>query len=286
MESMEVQNFTLQNEFPYLDKVFTLGFPNIPLAEAGVVGHLGEVNGFVKVIEETTELILISNLVSPGSSGGPVINRYGLCVGMSTNWLEGEWQGQKARFSRAIPAGDIINTYDHNMIRHASTKLSSTLFDPALSNSTSSLFPSMAMISPLPNFWWKTRWPTDRSLRARWPTVTLMGLVSIWWVPRGALSIAAARCQPGPLVPQRSTLAKGSTRRGRRATGLRRRTWWFPVRSDPRAVRRRTAEGCQFPWPARALAYRKGSAGQAALVIRKILTSRGVRPSRTRCRFS
>ena len=43
-----------------------------------------------------------------------------------------------------------------------STKLSSTIFRPALSKSTVSLLPSMAAIVPGPNFWWKTRWPAAK----------------------------------------------------------------------------------------------------------------------------
>ena len=43
-----------------------------------------------------------------------------------------------------------------------STKLSTTRFSPALSNLIVSLLPSTAVTLPLPNFWWKTRSPTEK----------------------------------------------------------------------------------------------------------------------------
>ena len=50
------------------------------------------------------------------------------------------------------------------------TKLSSTLFAPAVSKATSSLLPSMSIISPYPNFSWNTRIPIARSERGFAPT--------------------------------------------------------------------------------------------------------------------
>ncbi len=86
------------------DEVYTLGYPKIPTGEAGVIGHRGEINGSAKLFVEGSDVLLISNLVSPGNSGGPLLNRDGFCVGMSIRWLEAEWDGQKARFSAALPA--------------------------------------------------------------------------------------------------------------------------------------------------------------------------------------
>src|SRR5262249_16197235 len=46
-----------------------------------------------------------------------------------------------------------------------STKLSTTRFSPARSNRIVSLLPSMAVMLPLPNFWWKTRSPSAKAER-------------------------------------------------------------------------------------------------------------------------
>src|ERR1041385_3988777 len=44
-----------------------------------------------------------------------------------------------------------------------STKLSTTRFSPARSNAMVSLLPSTTVTLPLPNFWWNTRSPTEKS---------------------------------------------------------------------------------------------------------------------------
>ena len=100
--------FALSDLVEVFDEVFTLGFPMVPRAESVLVGHRGEMNGRAKLYIEQCPALLISNLVSPGSSGGPALTRDGHCVGMTINWLEGEWGRQekleKMRFSAALPA--------------------------------------------------------------------------------------------------------------------------------------------------------------------------------------
>lgn len=86
------------------DEVFSLGYPAVPRSESVLLGHRGEINARLNVIVDRHPAIIISNLVSPGSSGGPVLDREGRCVGMSIRWLEGEWDGERARFSAALPA--------------------------------------------------------------------------------------------------------------------------------------------------------------------------------------
>jgi S1-C subfamily serine protease len=95
---------SLRDDLEVFDEVYTLGFPHVPCAISHAVGHRGEVNGFANLFLGGSDIILISNLVSPGNSGGPVLDRDGFCVGMSIKWLEGEWDGEKARFSAALPA--------------------------------------------------------------------------------------------------------------------------------------------------------------------------------------
>jgi hypothetical protein len=100
--------FALSDMVEVFDEVFTLGYPLVPRAESLLLGHRGEMNGRANLYMERCPALLISNLVSPGSSGGPVLTRDGHCVGMTINWLEGEW-GEKERletmrFSAALPA--------------------------------------------------------------------------------------------------------------------------------------------------------------------------------------
>ncbi len=105
--------FVLYDKAEVFDEVFTLGFPYIPCAEPLLLGHRGEVNGRANLYLQKCPALIISNLVSPGSSGGPVLGRDGRCVGLTINWLEGDWDGKEMRFSAALPAGLIIEAVEH-----------------------------------------------------------------------------------------------------------------------------------------------------------------------------
>ncbi|MEA3017002.1 MAG: Trypsin-like peptidase domain [Sphingomonadales bacterium] len=100
--------FQLSDSVTMFDEVFTLGFPNLPGAFPVLTGHRGEVNAVTDLYLEKSPVILMSNLVAPGSSGCPVLLADGRCIGITTKWLEGETSdGEKSRFSAALPAGPI-----------------------------------------------------------------------------------------------------------------------------------------------------------------------------------
>ncbi|MEE4154601.1 MAG: serine protease [Erythrobacter sp.] len=82
--------FALTEDVEIFDQVYTLGYPLIPRAGSVLVGHRGEINAKAHLYRERCDVLLISNLVSPGSSGGPVLASSGRCIGMTINWLEGE----------------------------------------------------------------------------------------------------------------------------------------------------------------------------------------------------
>lgn len=104
--------FRLHDLGAVFDEVYTLGYPKIPGAVPGLLGHRGEVNGRTELYLERSPALIISNLVSPGSSGGPVVDRYGRCLGMTIRWLEADWQDERARFSAALPASTILAEID------------------------------------------------------------------------------------------------------------------------------------------------------------------------------
>lgn len=99
--------FCLSSDVEMFDDVYTVGFPSIPGAQSTIVGHRGQVNAFLDIYLDNTPAILISNLVSPGNSGGPVLTHQGMCIGMTIRWLEAEYGSEKVRFSAAIPALEI-----------------------------------------------------------------------------------------------------------------------------------------------------------------------------------
>jgi Trypsin-like peptidase domain len=104
--------FRLFGSFDVFDSVYTLGYPNVPGATADLIGHRGELNGIAHLYLQKHDALIISNQVSPGSSGCPVLRDDGLCIGMTINWLEGEWEGEKARFAAALPATLIGTQFD------------------------------------------------------------------------------------------------------------------------------------------------------------------------------
>ncbi|RYG86085.1 MAG: serine protease [Alphaproteobacteria bacterium] len=105
--SLEASPFFAGGHAEMFDEVFTLGFPMVPGGMSSLIGHRGEVNGHTELYLAKSPAILISNLVSPGSSGCPVLSRDGLCAGMTIRWAEGEFEAGAARFSCALPVAEI-----------------------------------------------------------------------------------------------------------------------------------------------------------------------------------
>jgi hypothetical protein len=104
--------FRLSDMVEMFDDVYTLGYPHVPGARSEVLGHRGEVNGNADMFLSGSSLMIISNLISPGSSGCPVLLSNGFCVGMSVRWLEGRYGAdgdERARFSAALPGGLLIS---------------------------------------------------------------------------------------------------------------------------------------------------------------------------------
>ena len=101
--------FRFKKTIEMFDEVFTLGYPSLPGAMPVLTGHRGEVNAIADLYVQRSPAIIISNLVAPGSSGGPVLTADGQCAGMTIRWLEGEMEdGEKTRFSAALPASAIL----------------------------------------------------------------------------------------------------------------------------------------------------------------------------------
>lgn len=97
------------------EPTFTLGYPNVPGSDSILVGHRGEVNGEAHLYLNQCPVLLFSNLVSPGSSGCPVLTEDGHCVGMTIQWLEADYGGASVRFSAAIPINE-IETFARMMV--------------------------------------------------------------------------------------------------------------------------------------------------------------------------
>lgn len=92
-----------------LTRTITLGYPSIATTDASyLLAHGGEVNASVNTYYGEDRLI-ISNVVAPGNSGGPVLDEAGLCLGVIVNSLETEHEGGIEKANSAIPAQHVLD---------------------------------------------------------------------------------------------------------------------------------------------------------------------------------
>ena len=92
-----------------LSRTITLGYPRIATTDAPyLLAHGGELNAVVSNYHGEKRLI-ISNVVAPGNSGGPVLDEAGLCVGMVVNAFETAHEGGVSVANAAIPSGAILD---------------------------------------------------------------------------------------------------------------------------------------------------------------------------------
>ena len=91
-----------------LSRTISLGYPRIATTDAPyLLAHGGELNAIVTTYYGEERLI-ISNVVAPGNSGGPVLNEAGLCVGMVVNAFETAHEGGVSTANAAIPSNAIF----------------------------------------------------------------------------------------------------------------------------------------------------------------------------------
>lgn len=92
-----------------LSKTVTLGYPTISSTDqAYLLAHGGELNAIVRSYLDNQTYLLISNIVAPGNSGGPVLDDAGLCIGMVVRALEGTYEGGVSNANAAIPSAELL----------------------------------------------------------------------------------------------------------------------------------------------------------------------------------
>lgn len=92
-----------------LTRTITLGYPGIATTDSSyLLAHGGELNAVVNTYHGEDRLI-ISNVVAPGNSGGPVLDEAGLCLGVVVNSFETKHQGGIEKANSAIPAKHVLD---------------------------------------------------------------------------------------------------------------------------------------------------------------------------------
>ena len=106
--SQELMPIYPLGEAAVLSRTISMGFPSIATSDGlYLLAHNGELNAVITSYLDKKDYLLISNNVSPGSSGGPVLDDSGLCIGMVVRALETEHEGGLTKTNAAIPAKEI-----------------------------------------------------------------------------------------------------------------------------------------------------------------------------------
>ncbi|MBF4517817.1 trypsin-like peptidase domain-containing protein [Flavobacterium sp. ANB] len=84
-ESFDFFPHTTEDNIILTERVIVFGYPPIPLSSKPfLMANLGEVSSIVDNYLDGTDCIILSCILRPGNSGGPIINEYGKLIGIST----------------------------------------------------------------------------------------------------------------------------------------------------------------------------------------------------------
>lgn len=111
-------NFNLNPEIEILSEIITIGYPSIPMSkEAYQIYHRGEINSFIEDYMGS-KLFVFSAKTSAGNSGSPIIDKFGMVVGIITEELFEKnefYEKGKLPYYAGIPATEIINSANENV---------------------------------------------------------------------------------------------------------------------------------------------------------------------------
>lgn len=123
IEPVELFGFHLTDKCEIFEKVVTMGYPKIPgftcfqTAEEAVVSAIpdkrfavteGQVAAEAQQIWSRENLFLVTAKVKGGNSGGPVINRYGQCIGLVSQEPFADGNYDDLGYGTVVPAHFII----------------------------------------------------------------------------------------------------------------------------------------------------------------------------------
>lgn len=117
-KNIDAPIFHLNTGIEILSEILTIGYPSIPMTkEAYQVYHKGELNSFVEDYYDN-KLFLFSAKTSSGNSGSPIIDEYGMVIGIATEELfekDAFYLKGKLPYYAGIPTQEITNSINENL---------------------------------------------------------------------------------------------------------------------------------------------------------------------------
>jgi len=118
-ESLDVPCFCFNSSCDVLSEIITIGYPSIPMTKyAYQLCHKGEINTLVEDYMGN-KLFLFSAKTSSGNSGSPIIDSYGMIVGIVSEELfekEQFFEKGKLPYYAGIPSEEIVKSINEYIL--------------------------------------------------------------------------------------------------------------------------------------------------------------------------
>lgn len=112
-KTFEETSFHFNPDSDVLDEIITIGYPSIPMTKAAFqLVHKGEINAYAEDYYHN-KLLVFSAKTSSGNSGSPIIDGYGMVIGIVTEELfekEQFYVKGKLPYYAGIPTEEIIKS--------------------------------------------------------------------------------------------------------------------------------------------------------------------------------
>ena len=109
-EQFDKTPFQIGKEIKLVEKVLVFGYPPVPMTtKPFLICNLGEISSIVDNYIERVDYMILSCIVKPGNSGGPVLDKYGQIVGIATQNIMEKLTIGEMKKDEAI---DWINQWD------------------------------------------------------------------------------------------------------------------------------------------------------------------------------
>lgn len=116
---LPIPSFHFNNDFEMLMEIITMGYPSVPMSKlAYQLVHKGEINSYIHTFDGSSRLVF-SAKTSSGNSGSPIIDKYGMVIGIVAEELferEQFYEKGKLPYYAGIPSKEIIRSFNSSQI--------------------------------------------------------------------------------------------------------------------------------------------------------------------------